>query len=352
MSEPKKPIDLGEVRAARTKGRVLVLEDADKIKQTAVEWIWLNRLAVGKMTIVGGAPSQGKTQVTIDTIARITTGRDWPDGGTAPFGSAIILSAEDAANDTICPRLELAGADLRKVKIVKTVLEDGKSSSLNLQKDLDSLGESIEQRGDVKIVVIDPITAYLGDVDSHRTTDIRSVLEPLDKFIQKHRVSLFAITHPPKAAQRAMNSFTGSLAFVAAPRLAFLVAPDPGTDRRLFLAVKNNIGPLASGLGYRIEGGTTQAGIVTSKIAWDNKPVRLTADEAMGEAEPVSSELRNAEKFLEDMLKHGPVLANEIYAAAAEEGISERTLNRAKASLKIKSDKITFQGRSAWKFPS
>jgi putative DNA primase/helicase len=211
----------------------------------------------------------------------------------------------------------------------------------------------IEEIGDVKMLIIDPITAYLGDVDSHRTTDIRAVLEPLDKFIQKYSISLFAITHPPKSSQKAMNSFTGSLAFVAAPRLAFLVAPEPEeTGRVLFLAVKNNIGPLAEGLGYRIEGGQTKLGIDTSRVVWDNKPVRLTADEAMGEEEPVSSALKNAEKFLEEFLKNGPQTAEDVYEKAEVEGISTKTLKRAKKELGIKSTKPSLEEGWLWELPS
>src|SRR5262245_29358470 len=80
---------------------------------------------------------------------RITNARAWPDGGTAPFGSCIILSAEDAADDTICPRLELAGADLAKVHIVQAVKEKGRQRGFNLQRDLEALATAAKEIGDV-----------------------------------------------------------------------------------------------------------------------------------------------------------------------------------------------------------
>ena len=98
-----------------------------------------------------------------------------------------------------------------------------------------------------------PSGRYMGKIDSHRTTDVRAVLEPLDKFAETHNVAVLAITHPPKAVQaKALHAATGSLAFVAAARLAFLAIEEPETDRKLLLPVKNNLGPMALGLGYRL----------------------------------------------------------------------------------------------------
>ena len=132
------------------------------------------------------------------------------------------------------------------------------------------------------LVIIDPITSYMGTrIDSHRTTDVRGVLEPLGRFADEAGVAVLAITHPPKAAQgSAINSFTGSLAFVATARMAFIATEEPETERRLLLPVKHNLGPKAPGLAYRFEQRIVSKGIVGSHIAWDIAPVTVTADEA------------------------------------------------------------------------
>ena len=52
------------------------------------------------------------------------------------------------------------------------------------------------------LVIIDPITSYLGKVDSHKNADIRSVLEPLGKMAAKRHVTVIANTHLSKAAVR------------------------------------------------------------------------------------------------------------------------------------------------------
>jgi hypothetical protein len=335
--------------------RIEVLR-ASEVEQKPVDWLWPGRLAIGKQTLVGGDPGLGKSHIGIDIGARITTGTVWPDGEAPKIGNYLILSAEDAANDTICPRLEAAGADLSRVHIVQAVVEqNGSRRSFNLQRDLEALGNLITRVGNVMGIMVDPITAYMGDTDSHRTTDVRATLEPFDKFADAYRVAIFAITHPPKASTgKAIHSFTGSLAFVAAARVAFIAIEEEGqTGRSLFLPVKNNLGSLPDGIGYRIEPATTSRGISISHLVWDDAPVFVTANEAIASATASRRERASdvAEQFLRDYLYARPMLVDDVMKAARENGISETTLKRAKTKLGIIAEKKGYQGPWVWKLP-
>src|SRR5262249_46509593 len=152
------------------------------IEPQPIEWIWPGRIARRKLTLIAGEPDLGKSQAALDIIARITTGERWPDDGRAPIGRAIILSAEDAIEDTLRPRLEAAGANLDRVHTVRSVLRKDQHNNVqqtlfSLQADLDALGAKIKELGDVSIVMLDPITAYLGEkLDTHKTAAVRSVL--------------------------------------------------------------------------------------------------------------------------------------------------------------------------------
>ena len=330
---------------------------ASAVQQQPVCWLWKNRLARGKITLLGGDPGLGKSQIVINIIARISTGMPWPDSGIAPRGHCIILSAEDAASDVICPRLELAGADLDRVTIIQSIREkDGRERGFNLQRDLDALRDKAATIGDVVLIGIDPVTAYLGDkVDSHRTTDVRAIMERLDKFGEQTGISVWAITHPPKQVQaKAINSFTGSLAFAAASRLCFISVEESETDRLLMLAVKNNLGAKADGIGYRLKADTTPRGIETCAIEWDLTPVTVSANEALAEAasEPKrGAQRREAEEFLAAYLEAGPMPVDQVEAAAKANGISERTLRRAREHLKVVVEKPDFTGGWRWRLP-
>jgi putative DNA primase/helicase len=112
-----------------------------------------------------------------------------------------------------------AGADLGRINVIQAVREEGRERSFNLTKDLGQLRLYIQAVGNVGLIIIDPVTAYMGSIDSHRTTDVRAVLEPLARFAEESDIAILGISHPPKATQsKAIHAVTGSLAFVAAAR--------------------------------------------------------------------------------------------------------------------------------------
>jgi AAA domain len=194
-----------------------------------------------------------------------------------------------------------------------------------LSTDLALLESEIRQRGDVRLVIIDPISSYLGKTDSHKNSDVRGVLEPISEMAERLRVAILGITHLSKGDGRAINRFIGSIAFVAAARAAFAVVTDPDDEtglRKLFLEVKNNIAPPAPGLAFRLEQMEISAGIVASAVAWDSSPVTTTADQAMGAIEAGShTATDDAVEFLRGVLVGGPMAAKEIERLAVEAGL-------------------------------
>lgn len=226
------------------------------------------------------------------------------------------------------------------------------SRTFSLQEDLAELGKTIERLRDVVLVVIDPITAYMGEnLDSHKTADVRAVLADVAEWAESVNVAVLAITHPPKAAQsKAINSFTGSLAYVAHCRFAFIVADDPNDDgRKLLLPVKCNIGPKADGIAYRIVSWEKMPDV--SRIEWDGAPVNVTANELVAGSKSANATTK-AEAFLQDKLGFGSRPVTDLLAEAEAEGISGRTLNRAKSNLGVRSRRAGFKnGGWIWFLP-
>ncbi len=344
----------------------LTLVSMAEITPRPIAWLWPGRIARRKLTLITGDPDLGKSQIGIDSTARLTTGRPWPDeaGGSAVLSSCIILSAEDAADDTLHPRLEAAGADLARVHTIKSVVRhdhEGRAhlDLLSLKCDLEQLGEKIASIGDVSQIVVDPLNAYFGDqIDTHKTAPVRSVLARLDSFANTHEVAILGIMHPPKtvANSKAINAVTGSLAFAAAARMAFLVTTDPADpERRLLLAIKNNLGAKPHGLGFHIKTRIVSLNVVAPYLAWDSGPVHLTANEAMAAADDAMRDrgqaMQEAKAFLYELLADGPVLASEGAEKAKAAGINEKTLSRARVRLGVKAEKDGFQGPWTWRLP-
>jgi putative DNA primase/helicase len=324
----------------------IVFRRLSDIQPEPVRFLWPDRIAMGKLSLVVGDPGLGKSLLTLDLAARVTTGRAWPDGApNGSTGTVILLNAEDDAADTIRPRLDAAGADVSRVHVLDAVrIRDGEGHtslrSFSLAVDLASLAERMDSIGDCRLIVIDPISAYLDGIDSHINTEVRGLLGPVASLAARAGVSVIAVSHLNKGVGSAVYRTSGSIAFVAAARAVWAVGKDSGDEtgqRRLFLPVKNNLGPDTGGLAYTITSGAVPV------MAW-GEAVRADASDVLSGDGADPGERVEAATFLEDFLHDGPRGAQDVLRAARAAGIAERTLKRAKHGLGVHSTK----GQSGW----
>jgi hypothetical protein len=261
----------------------LVLRKAADIHPEAICWLWPGRIALGKICLIAGPPGLGKSQVTTDIAATVSSGGIWITGEKSGAGDVLFFSAEDDPADTIRPRLEACGANLDRVHIIEAISDKRRERSFSLKSDLEALSAALTARPDVKLIIIDPISAYLGGIDSHNNSDVRGLIAPLAKLAADHGAAVVSVTHLNKGqSDDPVARIMGSTAFIAAVRTAFLVQQDPlNHELRLFLPLKSNISSQCSGLAFRIQAHNLPSGIETSRILWDAKPVTITAREAL-----------------------------------------------------------------------
>ncbi len=323
------------------------------VEAKPISWLWPYRFARGKVSMIAGDPGLGKSQLMASMSAIVTTGGTWPaSADKSGLGSVVILSAEDDAADTIRPRLEAAGADIDRVFVLDAVGEGKKQRSFNLAEDLQKLEALLSEIGDVALVIIDPITAYLGGADSHKTADIRALLAPLSDTAARHSAAVVCISHLNKGgSSQALLRVTGSLAFVAAARAAYLVVKDKQQpERRMLLPIKNNIGNDRMGFAFGIQSHVLTNGIETSCVEWEGQEIDVPADQALAENGELSSAsvVEEAADFIRGLLAEGPVSALEVFENAKGMGFSKAAVRRAATDLRIEKHKIGFNKNAKW----
>jgi putative DNA primase/helicase len=325
-----KPIEL----PTKPTKRRLIAHRASDLEPEKLAWVWPGRIPEGKLVLLGGPPGLGKSQLTAFMSATVSNGGYWPcgEGSTLP-GDVIFMSAEDGVQDTIIPRLMAAGADRERVHIVSAATKpDGTGrKTFSLKTDIDLLEEMAKRIGTVKMIIVDPISAYMGGSDGNGNVETREVLEPLADMANRLKIAVVAVTHLNKGGgaggQSALNRFVGSIAFVAAARAAFAVIEDPDDDeRRLLLQAKNNLGKKCQGLAFRLEQRLVAGDIVSSNVMFEGEHVSQSIDEALTASETRGrtdnrSGKDEAADFLRGVLAGGAMPVLEIEREAREAGL-------------------------------
>jgi len=307
----------------------LVAEPLSRIQPQAIRWLWEPYLPRGKLALLDGDPGVGKSLITIDLAARLSRGGELPSG--QPAGrphTTLLLDAEDAAADTTRPRAEAADADLERVITVTGQRGD----PLQFPRDLDGLAKLVHHHKP-DLIVIDPIVAFL-PASLVATSDqcIRRVLSLLQTIAEHSDCAILMNRHLRKAgAAKALYRGSGSIGFIGAARTGLFASRHPSEPDLGVLAVtKSNIAADVPSLGYRLKPGPNGQAVVE----WTG-PVSISANEL---GEKPEAELRPRDRascWLQEQLAAGPLPAAELYLRAAETGIPERTLRRAKQDLRL-----------------
>lgn len=325
---------------------------ASAIEPVPVEWLWPNRIPLGKLTTFAGLGGIGKSFVLLDMTARITRGAAWPfsAGQCAPAGKVLFVSGEDDPADTLVPRLIEMGGDRSRVAFLKTDVINGfhLSHVKTLEKAYQDCG------GGVTFVAIDPPTAFLGGVDDHKNSQLRTVLSPLARWAAERRLAIVFNTHFNKGGQdvEAVMRVMGSVAWVNAVRAAHAFTRDPDDKKRVFcLPMKSNLGPLCKGLSYRI----VPSGVFGSaKVEWIEE-VEVEADDVVGKKARKPREVAARDVLLEMFRRKREWQGDDFWGELKMNGVHRDAVFAAREGLRIpRARRVTSPGgdvRWVWWVP-
>jgi len=313
--------DIGQVFATGQNRSQII--SFGEIASEPVDWLWRNRIACGKITVLDGDPGGGKSLVTIDIAARLSTGLPFPgETERRPPCSVVMLNAEDGEADTIRPRLEAAGAD---VSLVYTIKPNAGSAAgpVSIPKDIERLREAVAE-SKARLLVIDPIMAFLSTgICAHKDQDVRLALHPLKRLAESAGIAVILVRHLNKVAgPNPLYRGGGSIGIIAAARIGMVIANDPDNANRRVLAVsKINVGRFPASLSFAVNVAASGAPV----IEWQGESPHTAQDLLAPVNHEFQSQLSAAKEFLLEVL---PASALDIQAQAKENGIAKATLRR------------------------
>jgi len=247
-------------------------------------WLWPQRIPLGCLTLLAGEPQVGKSYLTLDLAARVSRGGPWPgESGDeqksgvklAGPGSVLLVCIEDNVHDTVRPRLEALGADLSKFRFLHY------NGDMKPELRVESLRESYSDMNDCRLIVIDPISAFMNEMGGTSGSQGRRLVYLLAECVGYRATALVLVTHLRAGKGKALQLPSGNDALVRAARAAWFLASDPAeAERRLLLSIKNNLGPPPSGLAFTLEPVGDRE---FARLQWEDEPVLMSADEFLCE---------------------------------------------------------------------
>jgi AAA domain len=335
-------------------GSALTVRAANLELAQPPRWAWENRIVLGYLNLLIGNEGVGKGTLVAWLIARLTHG-DLPGHLRGEPVSVGVLGDEDSFDDVWTPRLYAAGAELSRV--VQIERPDG---FVNITEDREQLGDAVKTHG-IRVLFLDQLLDNLGaGTDDWRQKSVRLALQPLRALARALDVAAIGCLHPNKKADSFRQLVAGSSAFNAVSRSSLLLAEHPEDEqRRVLIRGKGNLSQKPDPVEFEITSYRFEANGYTFKgpLAASFTTSDLDIDQLLGDENKRSehSNIANAAEIIEALLKRDGKWhpAKPIYEACANEHVDERTLQRAKARLKIEHRRMrTFQAPAEWRWPT
>ena len=310
------------------------------VEPEEVKWMWRGRIPLGKITVMDGDPGLGKSLITLDLASRVSTGREMPDGTPGVSGGVVLASGEDGLADTVRPRLDAAGADVRRIVDI-TLTDPTKSQPLKIPDEIQKLEQAILRVGAV-LVVIDPVYSFLNErVNTDKDAHIRQALILLAKLAERLNVAVVLVRHLNKAEEKkALYRGGGSIGLIGLARSGLLVAKSRKSDGNVLASTKSNLAARPAPLLYRVEGHDDRVPTIT----WLGECTETADELTQGAKSRPRNKTEQTAVFLEETLSDGPIMSRLLEQSEKQLGISSKTYQRARALAGVES----YETRDGW----
>jgi hypothetical protein len=334
----------------RPLSRRLVLRWGDTVEAKPIDWLWPHWLPRGVLGVLDGDPGLGKSSVTMDLVARVTTGAKFPEttGPERPPQCVLVAAPEDSTAHVVKPRLEAAGADVARVAFVEGAVErtaeGAESYALQLPRDLDLVAKAVGEHRPA-LLVIDPLFSVMGldrrgrFIMASDDQSVRRLTGELKQLAEEAALTVLLIRHLNKNRRgSAVLRGSGSVAIAGQARAVLLAAKDPAdSEVRVLAMAKTNMGALPASLRFVVGEGMSSVGNC-SRVKWLGA-CELTADDLLYPPQKQESEEEEGGGYTEEcgflgrLLADGPKTWPEIVTAGQAEKLTAGGLRKARREL-------------------
>jgi len=303
------------------------------IQPEPVEWLWEPYIPRGAISLIQGDGGTGKTTTALAIAAAVSRGDALPNGFNSEPASVIVQNAEDSYTRTIRPRLEQSGADCSMIEVID---EDEQALSLS-----DGRIEDAIARIGAKLLIIDPVQAYFGGKNMNSAGGVRPLMKQLGAVAARYGCAVLLVGHLHKKGGQPQYRGLGSIDIYAAARSVMTVGKIPMDEHmRAIVHNKSNLAPAGVSQAFGLD--------PTGGFCWLGE-YDITIDEMLNGVKKPESQFVKARRLIETALANGPVPSADMEQMAEEQGISPKTMQRAKEALGVIS--IKHGNHWCWEIP-
>ena len=363
--DPPVPRDRAERPKSKKQAKSASLADLgfvclDDVVSEAVDWLWTDWVPRGMLTLCDGRPDAGKTTLLCDLAARVTKGQAMPTEEFVPAGrepgSVLFVTSENAFAQVLRPRLEAAGADMKRCHGWQaTPDKDGLPDCPRFPRDADVLGRAASELG-ASLIIVDPLFSHMdAGLNPNRETDVRRALVPLARIAEESGAAVVAVRHFNKSANGdAINAGGGSIGIIGTARAQLIVGKPPDepdeSPCRVLAVGKMNIAPKPTSRAFSITSAESD-GVATSRVVWGGSSTSTAADLTRSrgfDGAPSAPARDEVAEWLEENLRGRERLARDMWQEAGDLGYAEATVKRAKRKLGVDAVRKGFGNDGGW----
>ena len=295
----------------------------------SIEWEWAGWVPRGLLTLLVGAPGEGKSALALALVACVIKGTQWPDRTQIKDPSLAVWCETESAQ-----AVNLERARAWKLPLERILIPQTNDMLSTVQLDTAEGWEALEtacSRPGVRLVIVDSLSgAHRGDENS---ASMRDLLTNLASLAQSTGLAMLVVHHLRKkglfdGGKIDLDRVRGSSVIVQWARVVLAIDrpnAEYEPDRVRLSQLKNNLARFPQPLGFEI----SDAGLDFGEAPQEPR---------------TETQVDKACDLLRALLADGPMPANDIFEEGEGAGYSKITLRRGKKKLNI----VTLRKSNRW----